>query len=169
MLTELPYLHHRQLFFVPMKRSKSTLETQTTSQQLQTPSQPCPETLTPLLLRHESENCWDLTQRPHDGSKFLVSQQASSEQERKGMSWKEGLVACFRRRERTTTAEEQKHQSSSQMRCTGKINYFTCIKQQIPKAVVLNQAPTRSALKFVGALNGQSPACSMPAKARMAL
>lgn len=32
-LTELPYLLHRQLFSVPMKRSKSTLETQTTTSQ----------------------------------------------------------------------------------------------------------------------------------------
>ena len=134
----------------------------------QTPSQLCPDILTPLLLRPKSENCWDLTQRPQDGNKFLVLQQASSEQERKGMSWKEGPVACFRRRERTTTAEEQKHQSSSQMSCIGKTNYFTWIKQQIPKAVVLSQAPTKSALKFVGALNGQSQACSMPTKARMA-
>lgn len=67
------------------------------------------------------------------------SSQVSGEQERKGMSWKEGPVACSRRRERTTTADERKHQSSSQMSCTGKTNYFTRIKQQIPKAVVLNQ------------------------------
>lgn len=132
MLTELPYLLLGRLFFVPMKRSKSTLETQTTSQQLQTPSQPCPETLTPLLLRHESENCWDLTQRPHSAeAQFLVSQQARAVN-KKGRGCP-GRRACglFQKVRRTTTAEEQKHQSSSQVRCTGKTNYFTCIKQQI--------------------------------------
>ena len=71
------------------------------------------------------------------------SSQVSSIQERKGMSWKEGSVACSRRRERSTTADERKHQSSSQMSCTGKTNYFTRIRQQIPKAVVLHQVTPR--------------------------
>lgn len=40
------------------------------------------------------------------------------------MTWKEDLLACSGRGDRTTIAEKQKGEGSSQMNCTGQTNYF---------------------------------------------
>lgn len=73
------------------------------------------------------------------------------------MTWKEDLLACSGRGDRTTTAEKQKGEGSSQMNCTGQTKYFIWIKEHILKAVDLNQGgpPSLPPRAFVGAFNGQ--------------